>query len=201
MTRQHRNASDCRQDTDPAVRPDTDPCRGTGDEAAVTATSVPPLSGGPDIHGSEAAHGHHHSRQAVSRTRFCAFPELGPAALRQAKTECRHQGRSPACLRGKSGEIRGDPPRLRREHVLAGDRAEAPRRPPHYGQGLRLRRPARKEENPPRAAALKPGPLRQRPAPIQRWGGERPRPTEQTALSSGSKVVAYYGGRYPASGR
>jgi hypothetical protein len=36
--------------------------------------------------------------------------------------------------------------------------------------------------------------------PIQRWDGERPRPTEQTALSAGSKVVAFYGDRYPASG-
>jgi hypothetical protein len=36
---------------------------------------------------------------------------------------------------------------------------------------------------------------------IQRWGGERPRPTEQTALSTGSGVVALYGDRYPASGR
>ena len=29
---------------------------GAGIEAAVAAASVPPLSGGPDIHGSEAAH-------------------------------------------------------------------------------------------------------------------------------------------------
>ena len=29
---------------------------GAGIEAAVTAASVPPLSGGPDNHGSEAAH-------------------------------------------------------------------------------------------------------------------------------------------------
>jgi hypothetical protein len=29
---------------------------GAGVEAAVTAASVPPLSGGPDIHGSAAAH-------------------------------------------------------------------------------------------------------------------------------------------------
>jgi hypothetical protein len=29
---------------------------GAGIEAAVTAASVPPLSGGPDIHGSGAAH-------------------------------------------------------------------------------------------------------------------------------------------------
>ena len=36
---------------------------------------------------------------------------------------------------------------------------------------------------------------------IQRWGGERPRPTGQTALSAGSRAVAFYGGRYPASGR
>ena len=31
------------------------PSAGAGNEAAVTAASVPPLSGGPDIHGSEAA--------------------------------------------------------------------------------------------------------------------------------------------------
>ena len=37
--------------------------------------------------------------------------------------------------------------------------------------------------------------------PIQRWGGERPRPTGQTALSADSRVVAFYGDRYPASGR
>jgi hypothetical protein len=48
-------ARDCRQDTDPAVRPGTPPA-GAGNEAAVTATSVPPLSGGPGSHDSEAAH-------------------------------------------------------------------------------------------------------------------------------------------------
>jgi transposase len=37
--------------------------------------------------------------------------------------------------------------------------------------------------------------------PIQRRGGERPRPTAQTALPAGLKVVAFYGDRYPASGR
>ena len=44
-----------RQDTDRAVRPGTAPAR-AGNEAAVTATSVPPLSGGPGSHGSEATH-------------------------------------------------------------------------------------------------------------------------------------------------
>jgi hypothetical protein len=29
---------------------------GAGNEAAVTAASIPPLSGGPDVHGSTAAH-------------------------------------------------------------------------------------------------------------------------------------------------
>jgi hypothetical protein len=48
-------ARDCRQDTDPAVRPGTAPA-GAGNEAAVTAASVPPLSGGPGSHGSAAAH-------------------------------------------------------------------------------------------------------------------------------------------------
>jgi|SRR5689334_17140585 len=48
-------ARTCRQDTDPAVRPGTAPAE-AGNEAAVTATSVPPLSGGPGNHGSEAAH-------------------------------------------------------------------------------------------------------------------------------------------------
>jgi hypothetical protein len=33
------------------------PRAGAGDEAAVTATSAPPLSGGPGGHGSEATHG------------------------------------------------------------------------------------------------------------------------------------------------
>src|SRR5690242_5653470 len=56
MTRQHRNARvTARQDTDPAVRPGTAPA-GAGNEAAVAATPVPPLSGGPRSHGSEAAH-------------------------------------------------------------------------------------------------------------------------------------------------
>jgi len=32
------------------------PRQGAGNEAAVTAASIPPLSGGPDIHGSAAAH-------------------------------------------------------------------------------------------------------------------------------------------------
>jgi hypothetical protein len=32
------------------------PPAGAGNEAAVTAASVPPLSGGPDSHGSAAAH-------------------------------------------------------------------------------------------------------------------------------------------------
>ena len=44
-----------RLDADRAVRPGTPPA-GAGNEAAVTATSVPPLSGGPDSHGSEATH-------------------------------------------------------------------------------------------------------------------------------------------------
>src|SRR2546423_4615147 len=42
-------------DTDPAVRPGTDPA-GSGIKAAVAAASVPPLSGGPGSHSSEAAH-------------------------------------------------------------------------------------------------------------------------------------------------
>jgi hypothetical protein len=37
------------------VRPGTVPA-GAGDEAAVTATSVPPLSDSPGSHGSEATH-------------------------------------------------------------------------------------------------------------------------------------------------
>jgi Transposase DDE domain len=37
--------------------------------------------------------------------------------------------------------------------------------------------------------------------PARRWAGERPRPAEQTALSNGSRVVAFDGDRYPASGR
>ena len=32
------------------------PRAGAGDEATVTAASIPPLSGGPDVHGSAAAH-------------------------------------------------------------------------------------------------------------------------------------------------
>src|SRR5579864_5043316 len=56
MTRQHRHTRvTARQDTDRAVRPGTAPAR-AGDEAAVTATSVPPLSGDPGSHGSEATH-------------------------------------------------------------------------------------------------------------------------------------------------
>src|SRR5438034_10786967 len=56
MTRQHGNTRvPARQDTDPAVHPGTAPGRGRH-EAAVTAASVPPLSGGPGSHGSEAAH-------------------------------------------------------------------------------------------------------------------------------------------------
>jgi transposase len=38
-------------------------------------------------------------------------------------------------------------------------------------------------------------------SPPSSGGGERPRPTGQTALSAGSKVVAFYGDRFPASGR
>jgi hypothetical protein len=53
--RRDRSARGCRRDTDPAVRPGPDPA-GAGIEAAGTAASVPPLSGGPDIHGSAAAH-------------------------------------------------------------------------------------------------------------------------------------------------
>ena len=41
--------------TDPAVRLALAPT-GAGIEAAVAAASVPPLSGGPGGHGSEAAH-------------------------------------------------------------------------------------------------------------------------------------------------
>src|SRR5579859_7130855 len=56
MTRQHRHTRvTARQNTDRAVRPGAAPAR-AGDEAAVTATSVPPLSGGPGSHGSEATH-------------------------------------------------------------------------------------------------------------------------------------------------
>ena len=40
---------------------------GVGNEAAVTATAVPPLSGGPGEHGSEATHAPHHSQQRRSR--------------------------------------------------------------------------------------------------------------------------------------
>src|SRR6202044_811409 len=47
-------ASDCRQDTDPAVRPGTAP-EGQAMRPRVTAASVPPLSGGPGSHGSAAA--------------------------------------------------------------------------------------------------------------------------------------------------
>jgi len=49
------DAGDCRPDTDPAVRPGTARA-GAGNEAAVTVTSVPPLSGGPGSHGAQAAH-------------------------------------------------------------------------------------------------------------------------------------------------
>jgi hypothetical protein len=37
--------------------------------------------------------------------------------------------------------------------------------------------------------------------PAARWGGERPRPTGQTASPAGSAVIALCGDRYPASGR
>ena len=64
--------------------------------------------------------------QAIVR----AFPRTGscrpPAGQDRAPL---HQGRNPACRRRETGEIRGDLPRLRRGHVRAGDRAQAPRRP------------------------------------------------------------------------
>src|SRR5207248_4457565 len=49
------HASGCRQDTDPAVRPGTDPIRGR-QRGRSYGNAVPPLSGGPGEHGSEAAH-------------------------------------------------------------------------------------------------------------------------------------------------
>src|ERR1700683_2803542 len=48
-------ASEWRPDTDRAVRPGTAPA-GAGNEAVITATSVPPLSGSTGSHGSAAAH-------------------------------------------------------------------------------------------------------------------------------------------------
>ena len=56
MTRQHRETRVTADRTlirqyVPALPP-----AGAGNEAAVTAASVPPLSGGPGSHGSEATH-------------------------------------------------------------------------------------------------------------------------------------------------
>src|SRR4051794_22871638 len=45
----------CRRDTDPAVRLALTPA-GPGNEAAVTATAIPPLSGGANLHAGEATH-------------------------------------------------------------------------------------------------------------------------------------------------
>lgn len=45
----------CRRDTDPAVRQRPAPTRAE-EPAAVTASAVPPLDGGPDDHASEATH-------------------------------------------------------------------------------------------------------------------------------------------------
>src|SRR4030081_2626543 len=75
---------------------------GAGIEAAVAAASVPPLGGGPDGHGSAAAHPFPHGRQRHSVTRDMLAPHspvLSPArrapgrAAVPAKTRCRSRGR------------------------------------------------------------------------------------------------------------
>ncbi|MBV9854461.1 MAG: hypothetical protein JOY82_08030 [Streptosporangiaceae bacterium] len=52
--------------------------QGAGNEAAVTAASIPPLSGGPDIHGSAAAHAITIAGSAGGDLRLveAAFPDL-----------------------------------------------------------------------------------------------------------------------------
>src|SRR5947199_7276530 len=52
---------------------------GAGIEAAVTAASVPPLSGGPGSHGSEAAH-------AFTITDSVAEPAASPLRLRTLRS-------------------------------------------------------------------------------------------------------------------
>jgi len=56
MTRQHRNTRVTAGRTLIRRYVLALPPAGAGNEAAVTAASVPPLSGGPGSHGSEATH-------------------------------------------------------------------------------------------------------------------------------------------------
>ena len=55
---------------------------GTGNKAAVTATSVPPLSGGPGTHGSEATHALTITGNASTVTWAGAVPQARQSELR-----------------------------------------------------------------------------------------------------------------------
>src|SRR6266700_5003487 len=88
-------ARDCRQDTDPAVRLGTAPA-GAGNKAAVTAASVPPLSGGPGSHGSAATHAFTIADSVGDD--LCHDPETETAA--QSQSNWRSPGHRSTCAPG-----------------------------------------------------------------------------------------------------